>query len=286
MWPCKKGKQISSLGMLVICLGSVWTGHGVCLPSKIFWTCLLQELYLAARQIIQLVCSPDVWHQLLGNVCSSQLPIHLHGPSTDGYQPWHYSSQDLCPEVLQMWWLWPFSRSVSLSPGCLTGDGWDDKEGNANEAGSQDWLFQGPPHSPKQINGFTVEERVVTTTSRTDAHSLTANECMSAAAVSRSTLLPNEVLVVPSLLHLHNFCKYLANHPDQAWCSKLLKGIEHGVNIGFEGERTSIITNNWKSALDHPEVIMEFLSNEVAAGCKAGPLTQPPFSDLSGHQWT
>ena len=44
----------------------------------------------------------------------------------------------------------------------------------------------------------------------------------------------------------------------------------------------SIVSGNWKSALDHPEVIMEYLANEVAAGCKAGPFTQPPFSDFVG----
>ena len=54
------------------------------------------------------------------------------------------------------------------------------------------------------------------------------------------------------------------------------------MNIGFEGERTNIISDNCKSALDHPEVITEYLANEVAAGCKAGLFTQPPFSDFVG----
>ena len=44
----------------------------------------------------------------------------------------------------------------------------------------------------------------------------------------------------------------------------------------------SIVFGNWKSALDHPEVIIEYLANEVAAGCKAGSFTQPPFSDFVG----
>ena len=103
---------------------------------------------------------------------------------------------------------------------------------------------------------------------------------MSAATVNGSTLLPNVVLVAQLPLHLNNFCKYLANHPDQAWCSKLFKGIEQGVDIGFEGERTSIILDKWKSILEHPEVITEYLANEVAAGCKAWPFTQPPFIDF------
>ena len=69
------------------------------------------------------------------------------------------------------------------------------------------------------------------------------------------------------------------------WCSKLLKGIEYGVNIDFEGERTSIILDNWKSALDYGEVIKEYLANEVAVGHKAGPFTQSHFSDFVGLQW-
>ena len=44
----------------------------------------------------------------------------------------------------------------------------------------------------------------------------------------------------------------------------------------------SIVLDNWKSVLDHPEVITEFLANEVAAGCKAGPFTQPPFLHFVG----
>ena len=125
-----------------------------------------------------------------------------------------------------------------------------------------------------------MEETDVTTTNRTNVHSPAANILMSVTAISRRTLLPDVVLVVQSPLHLNNFCKYLSNYPDQVWCSKLLKGIEYGVNIGFEGERTSIISDNWKSALEHPEIITEYLSNKVAAGHKAGPFTQPLFSDF------
>ena len=127
-----------------------------------------------------------------------------------------------------------------------------------------------------------MEERAVTTISRTDVYSPIASRPTSATTASRSTLLPNVVLVAQSPLHLNNFCKYLANHPDQAWCSKLLKGIEQGMDIGFEGKRTSIVSDNWKSALEHPKVIMEYLANEVAAGHKAGLFTQPLSLDFIG----
>ena len=42
----------------------------------------------------------------------------------------------------------------------------------------------------------------------------------------------------------------------------------------------SIVSDNWKLALDHPEVITEYLANEVAIGHKVGLFTQPPFSDF------
>ena len=42
----------------------------------------------------------------------------------------------------------------------------------------------------------------------------------------------------------------------------------------------TMVSDNWKSALDHPEVITEYLANEVAAECKDGPFTQPPFSNF------
>ena len=54
------------------------------------------------------------------------------------------------------------------------------------------------------------------------------------------------------------------------------------MNIGFEGERTSIVMDNWKSALDRPEVNTEYLANKVAAGHKVGPFTQTPFYDFAG----
>ena len=139
-----------------------------------------------------------------------------------------------------------------------------------------------PPCLHIQINGSIIEERAVITSNRMDAHSPNANRCMSVTAVSRSTLLPNVVLVAQSPLHLNNFCQYLANHPDQAWCSKLLRGIECGIAIGFKGNRASMVVDNWKLALDHPEVVAEYLGNEVAAGCKAGLFIQPPFSDFVG----
>ena len=76
-------------------------------------------------------------------------------------------------------------------------------------------------------------ERAVINSNWTNAHSLIANEHISVTTVGGSTLLPDVVLV--------------ANHPDQAWCTNLFHSIECSVEIGFEGERTSMVSDNCKS---------------------------------------
>ena len=122
--------------------------------------------------------------------------------------------------------------------------------------------------------------RDVATIRWTSVHSPTVGEHTPATTVSRSTLLSDVVLAVQSPLHL-NWCHhYLANHPYQVWCNKLFQGIELGIDIKFEGKRTSIISDNWKYALDHPEVVTQYITNEVAAGHKGGPYTKPPFPDF------
>ena len=139
-----------------------------------------------------------------------------------------------------------------------------------------------PPCTHNQKNGSTMGERVVIASNLMGTHSPIANGLMSVTTVSRNTLLPDVILVAQSPLHLNNFHKYLANHPYKVWCSKLLQGIECGINIGFKGERMSMVSDNWKSALNHPEAITEYLATEVAAGHKAGPFTQAPFLDFVG----
>ena len=126
-------------------------------------------------------------------------------------------------------------------------------------------------------------ERAVIIFNWTYAHFAIANEHMSVTTVSRSTLLPNVVLVAQSPLHLNNFHKYVANHPDLARCSKLLQSLGCGINIGFEGERMSMVLDNWKSALDHPEVIIEYLANEVQQDAKLGHSPSLPSWTLSDH---
>ena len=87
-------------------------------------------------------------------------------------------------------------------------------------------------------------QRAGITSNWTNAHIPIANKHMSVTTVSRSTLLPNVVLVAWSPLHFNNFHKYLASHPDQAWCTKLFLGIKCSINIGFQGEKMGMVSDN------------------------------------------
>ena len=81
-----------------------------------------------------------------------------------------------------------------------------------------------------------------------------------------------------SPLNLDSFQSYLACHPDRQWSQSLLRGIHKEVDIGFQGERKTVWSGNWKSVMDNGSVASDYLATEVALGRKAGPFNQPPFS--------
>ena len=123
--------------------------------------------------------------------------------------------------------------------------------------------------------------RSASSTSPTHAPSPTAEVPMSAGTVSRNTQLWSVVLQEQLPLNLNNFKHYLACHPDRQWSESLLQGIQEGVDIGYQGNRKTVWSGNWKLALDNGSVVSKYLSTEVALGRKAGPFNQPPFH--TGH---
>ena len=105
---------------------------------------------------------------------------------------------------------------------------------------------------------------------------------MCACTASRTTQLQNVVLQAQSPLNLDSFQLYLACHPDRQWSQSLLQGICEGVDIGFQDERKTVWSGNWKSVVDNGSVVSDYLTTEVALGRKAGPFNQPPFSTYVG----
>ena len=72
----------------------------------------------------------------------------------------------------------------------------------------------------------------------------------------------------------------LAQHPDKEFVQHLLHGLRNGFEIGFEGERFSVLSPNLPSALEHPDVVSAHLASECSRGHTAGPYPAPPCSPL------
>ena len=110
----------------------------------------------------------------------------------------------------------------------------------------------------------------------------TAEGPMCAGAVSRNTQLQSVVLQGQSPLNLDSFQCYLACHLDRQWSQSLLQGICKGVDMGYQGKRKTVLSGNWKSAVDNGSVVSEYLTAEVALGRKAGLFNQLPFLTYIG----
>jgi len=85
-----------------------------------------------------------------------------------------------------------------------------------------------------------------------------------------------------SPLQLAEFQRELAHHPDQAKVQYVLDGIAHGFSSGFDASRVALRSSlrNMRSAIEHPDVIDEYLAIEIAKGRVAGPFATPPFPNL------
>ena len=59
-----------------------------------------------------------------------------------------------------------------------------------------------------------------------------------------------------------------------------MRGIQGGFDIGFMGPQEDVRSGNLKSALEHPEVIDEYLKEEIQAGRIEGPFRTPPFTSF------
>jgi len=75
------------------------------------------------------------------------------------------------------------------------------------------------------------------------------------------------------------------SHAHPALAAAIVRGITHGVDIGFEGARNvSRPSRNLRSALDGDRVeqmVADIILADVAAGKKAGPFDSPPFAHFS-----
>lgn len=103
---------------------------------------------------------------------------------------------------------------------------------------------------------------------------------------------PERIWIPPSACQLHtplvpaNWEKYLAGHPNRSLVQFFLSGITEGFRIGCNHAGTGTLKaakKNLTGALDHPEVIQEYLSNEMTLRRVAGPFkkSQLPTVQIS-----
>ena len=70
---------------------------------------------------------------------------------------------------------------------------------------------------------------------------------------------------VVSTLNVSQFTLDLAGHPDRQAVNYVLEGLEHGFRVGFQpAHRLRAAKRNKPSAFQNPQIIDDYLANEVA----------------------
>ena len=91
---------------------------------------------------------------------------------------------------------------------------------------------------------------------------------------------PSELQRAHTTLRRSNFEHELRLHPDKAWVTWLLDGIDNGVSIGYTGSVSPLRSCNLSSAHAHPDVVDAELEKEITAGWIIGPFAKPPLHNL------
>ena len=91
---------------------------------------------------------------------------------------------------------------------------------------------------------------------------------------------PHELQQARTPLRGSAFELELSHHPDKAWVSRLLIGINNGVSTGYKGPHYHFQARNLASALAHPEVVDAELKKEVDSGRVLGPFPHCPLHNF------
>ena len=94
---------------------------------------------------------------------------------------------------------------------------------------------------------------------------------------------PDQLQTISSPLqdHLSAWQLALGSHPDKAFISYILEGINCGFRVGFDYSRALCpARRNMPSTRDHGEVVESYLAGEVPAGRIIGPLSSSTTSKV------
>lgn len=105
------------------------------------------------------------------------------------------------------------------------------------------------------------------------SHSMTPDKfnsqlrAMEDCSGSRGHFVPECLQETVSPLRVCKWRSYLGQHPNQEFADVVLRGISEGFRIGYDATRVPLRQkhNNMLSALEHPEVVTEYVAAESAA---------------------
>ena len=84
--------------------------------------------------------------------------------------------------------------------------------------------------------------------------------------------LPPEALTINTPLNVSAWSSALESHPNQPWAQPLVEGLRTGVRIGYNPARKfKRARENCRSARDHPYIVADYLTSELAHKRVAGP---------------
>ena len=85
--------------------------------------------------------------------------------------------------------------------------------------------------------------------------------------------VPTELTPYPSPLRWRDWGECLAGHPDRRFAEYIVNGVRVGFRVGYSYETHSCkkTSSNMRSALDHPEVVRDYIARECAEGRLLGP---------------
>ena len=95
--------------------------------------------------------------------------------------------------------------------------------------------------------------------------------------------IPNHLCSIVSPIKQGFWMSELASHPNQRFTALILKGLQSGFRIGFEGSLSQLKSSsqNLISAMEHPDAVIKFIEAELAE-CRISQITAGELSATRG----
>ena len=90
------------------------------------------------------------------------------------------------------------------------------------------------------------------------------------------------VMEIRSPLNRDQLLEGIKIHTDRTFYNCIKQYADHGVPVGYTGERYYSEANNWPSAVKYSEAVSQSIDKDLMKGRKSGPFSEKPFSTFRG----